>query len=367
MTLENLIYGKSPAGIGEMGLAVLLSAARPFYAAGLFIHRGLYDSGIKKAKNLPCRVVCIGNITLGGTGKTPTTRLAAKLLTDAHKHVVILSRGYGRIRKGRDLIVASDGRQVLSTPEEAGDEPFLLARALQGVPVIVCANRFRAGTYAIKHFHPDVILLDDGFQHWTLKRDCDCVCIDSTTPLGTLRLFPRGTLREPLTGLRRAQAVILTCTENTENTKEQEHLIREMVPDISILHLRYRAGAVVPLSDRESFRIPPHKLAQKSVLLLCGIANPDSFFALARGVAPKIVKQLSFPDHVHYTPEHIREIQRAFTYSNADIAITTEKDAVKLAGAGLTRSPLYYVELETKFENEEETRHFLSILSEAEK
>jgi len=367
MSVIDLMNGKPPQGLEDQFVSLVLSAARPFYAAGLSLHRTLYKKGIKKVNKLPTRVVCIGNLTLGGSGKTPVTILAARLLSEQGKKVAILSRGYKRASKGKEMVLVSDEQKILSNPKEAGDEPFLLAVSLPGIPIIVGADRFKTGSYAIRQFAPDILLLDDGFQHWGLGRDCDIVCIDSQKPLQNLHLLPRGPLREPLSGLSRAQAVILTRTEHAVQGKDQERIIRMYAPKIPVYKLRYILDEPVPISEIETVDLTPESLARKHVLLFCGIANPESFFRLAEKRIPHVEKKIPFPDHVKYTADRLREIKTEFVYYQCDIAITTEKDAVKLKSAGLPRMPIYYFGLKTEFEQQDGLKQFLALLLEAKK
>jgi tetraacyldisaccharide 4'-kinase len=367
MSITDLINGKPPEGLEDLLTSLVLSAGRPFYKAGLSLHRALYNKGIKKVNRLSTQVVCIGNLTWGGSGKTPVTILAARLLSEAGKKVVILSRGYKRKSKGKDIVLVSDEQRILSNPKEAGDEPFLMAVSLPGIPIVVGADRFKTGSYAIRQFAPDIILLDDGFQHWGLARDCDIVCIDSQKPMDTLRLLPRGPLREPISGLSRAQAVIFTRTENALRLKEQEQIVRKFAPSIPILKLRYILEGPVPISEIETVDLTPGNLSRKHVLLFCGLANPESFFRLAEKKIPHVEKKIAFPDHVKYNADRLHDIKNEFVYYQCDVAITTEKDAVKLKSAGLPRMPIYYFGLKTEFEEKDNLKQFLSLLLEAKK
>jgi tetraacyldisaccharide 4'-kinase len=367
MSVVDIVNGKPPEGVEEMLITAFLSAARPVYYSLLCLHRGLYSRGLKKVRRLPCRVVCIGNLTLGGSGKTPVTLMSARLVREAGRRLVILSRGYKRIQKKGDVVIVSDGVKVLATPAEAGDEPFLLARSLPGVPVVVSADRFAGGCAAMERFTPDAILLDDGFQHWGLARDCDIVCLDATRPLKNLRLFPRGTLRELPSALRRAQAVIFTRTESATDLNEQERFVRAVNPHIPLFRLRYALDACLPLSSEETHPLSPEELNGKKVFLFCGIARPETFFKLATQVAPRIEGKLAMPDHIRYDKERIRELRQAFSRTDAEVLLTTEKDAVKLITAGVPRMPVHYFRLKTVLEGEHAAQEFIQILLEAKK
>lgn len=366
MSITDLINGQKPDGLEEIITAGLLSAARPFYFAGLHIHKTLYQKGWKKVQHLPCRVVCMGNLTLGGSGKTPSTILAARMLLKSGARVVILSRGYKRTHKSSELVIVSDETHLLASPAESGDEPFLLARSLPGVPVIVCADRHKGGMEAIERFKPDIIILDDGFQHWRLARDCDIVCLDSLQPLKNLRLFPRGTLREPPAALARAQAALFTHVDKPENIADQVQYVRSFNTALPIFYLRYELGECFPLSMGTS-PISAEDFESKQVFLFCGIARPESFFRLAAQRARRVAGTLALPDHVRYDKDCMRDLSHAFSRTNAEYLLTTEKDAVKLESAGLPRIPVHYFRLKTQLHGEGAPGEFLKILLESQK
>ena len=367
MGVRDLINGKKPDDFLDWCAAAFLSVSRPLYAAGVFFHRQMYYSGIKKIQKLPCRVICIGNLTVGGSGKTPITIMAARLLIGRGKRVAILSRGYKRKDTEEDVVLVRDERQILSDPRECGDEPYLMARYLNRVPVVVCSDRFKGGNFLIERFDPEIILMDDGFQHWPLKRDCDIVCLDSQRPLKKLRLLPRGPLREFPSALNRAQALVFTHTGGAGDLPAQEEYARKFAPTAPVFHIRFELGSIMPVNKKDLLGIPSHELKQKKALVFCGIANPDSFFDHAKKVLSRVRKTLAFPDHVHYDADHIRTLRSEFTYSEADVAFTTEKDAVKLQSAKLPRMPFFYFPLKTVFEGENDEARFLSLLLEAEK
>jgi len=367
MSIQDLVKGNPPRDLQEQILSGLLSLSRPLYRAGAAVHRKMYEKGIKKVRSLPCRVVCIGNLTLGGSGKTPVTILAAKRLSEEGKRVVIISRGYKRKRGEKNMVVVQDTQKILASPLEAGDEPYLIAESLPGIPVIVCANRFIAGEYACRNFNPDILILDDGFQHWGLKRDCDIVCIDSGKPLDKLKLLPRGLLREPIEGLKRAQAVIFTRTEKAERLNDQINIVKKIAGNIPVLRLRFQLGELLPVSKEESTNFTEEDYFRKPVMAFCGIANPESFFRLIKQKFKKLEKTIVFPDHVSYTKEHFRSIKSEFVYYNCHIAITTEKDAVKIRHMKLHRMPIYFFNLNTVWEKEQDSNSFTSVLKEAKK
>lgn len=362
MSFSEIFRGEKPEGLQDYFTAGILSAMKPFYKVGLGIHRKLYEAGIKKKRRLSRRTVCIGNLTLGGSGKTPATMLAARLLSESSVKTAIISRGYGRSGKKSELVVVSDGEKILVPPSRAGDEPYMLATSLPGVPVVCCPDRYKAGSYVIDHFEPEIVLMDDGFQHWALERNCDIVCIDASRPLKQMRLFPRGPLREPVSGLKRAQAVVLTREGSSKQIQDTITLTRKIAGNIPIFRLNYKLSDPVPIFREETFDLSNDKMKSHHVLAFCGIADPESFYSLLRKKYPRIEGTVTFSDHVRYTPERMRDIQKEFVYRGANVIITTEKDAVKIKELKLKRMPIYYCGLVTEFENSEMEEQFLEVV-----
>ena len=189
-----------------------------FYGWVLEARLFLFRRGIYKTHSLPCKVISVGNLTLGGTGKTPFVRLIAEMVRDRGYRTAILSRGYKGKFQGPHEIV-SDGERVFMDAAKAGDEPCLLAEKLRGIPIIVGRERWVSGQFAVDRFRTEVAILDDGFQHLSLKRDLNLLLIDSASPFGNGKLFPRGVLREPLDQIARADAITLTKTRSDDNIK----------------------------------------------------------------------------------------------------------------------------------------------------
>ncbi len=203
----------------------------------------LYQKGIFQSRSLPCKVISVGNITLGGTGKTPFVCWLAERIQGEGYRVAVLSRGYKGNFSGSFSLV-SDGERTLCDVRQGGDEPYLMAQKLKGIPVIVGPQRWISGRYAVERFRTEVVILDDGFQHLPLKRDLDLLLIDSSLPFGNGHLFPRGILREPLSGLSRADALILTKVGQSGNIKKiKENLSRKGL-DQSIFQVDFAPGEI---------------------------------------------------------------------------------------------------------------------------
>jgi tetraacyldisaccharide 4'-kinase len=276
-------------------------------------------------RRLPCRVISIGNLALGGTGKTPVVELVAGLLQQEGLRVCVLSRGYGgRAQSG--IIVVSDGTTCLVPPEVAGDEPVLLAEHLAGLPVIVGKNRYAAGMLAVERFDADVIVLDDGFQHVQLARDLNILLLDTARPFGTGRLFPRGDLRDRPAAIARADAIVLTHWEpGAAPSLSAPQLCRSDLPLFCSQHtpLNFRAladGHILPLASLKGQR----------VLAFCGIGTPRQFRLTLQRLGVEIVAFVAFPDHHPYTRAEIGQLILSARQHRADILVTTEKDGVRL-------------------------------------
>ncbi|MEE9614638.1 MAG: tetraacyldisaccharide 4'-kinase, partial [Thermodesulfobacteriota bacterium] len=295
------------------------------YGAAVKLRLFLYGTGLLKSEKLPCKVVSVGNITVGGSGKTPVTIYIASRLREKGMKVAILSRGYGRSSKG--VKVVSDGERVLLGPEEAGDEPCLMAERLEGVPVIVGEERVRSGRLAIERFSPDVLLLDDGFQHIKIERDVNLLLLDSKRGFGNGFLVPRGVLREPVNAVARAD-IVMVKGDGPDNPPAAE--LKKPVIKFS-----YNPTGLVEV--KSDTRTGVERLNGKRVLAVAGIAEPGSFLETLREAGAEVVGYLAYPDHHRYTPAEMKEIEDAS--QGADIVVTTGKDAVKLkplCGAGIS-------------------------------
>jgi tetraacyldisaccharide 4'-kinase len=301
-----------------MSLSPLASA----YAFALRLRAKLYKFGVLKTLRLPRPVVSIGNVTVGGTGKTPVTAYIARFLLSRGYRVAVLSRGYGGSLEGQTCVV-SDGVAVMLTALECGDEPYLLAATIPGLMVVIGTDRYAAGLLAMERLSPDVFLLDDGFQHLRLYRDLNLLLMDFSRPFGNHLTLPAGILREPATAISRADLIIFTRTPEGANLTTTTAGIPSCISSHTITGLiPLNGGTPAPFSH----------CSGHTVLAFAGIADPDSFFEGLRKNGLNLVQGLHFPDHVVYNQERRDEIINALGVSGADFLITTEKDGVKLQG-----------------------------------
>lgn len=307
-------------------LGALLFFISLLYGMSIRLRSRAYGWGLLRTRSLPMPVISVGNITLGGTGKTPVAVNVAGILLKHGRKPVVLSRGYGRSDRSAVLVV-SDGISKVLDPVSGGDEPVLIARRHPQVPVVVGADRHRSGTVALERFHPDVAILDDGFQHIRLKRDLNIVLIDAVDPFGSGRLFPAGILREPLTTLRRADIVLVTRADRAENIVQLEATIRRCT-DARIFTARYSPRDVINVATGETR--PLDFLRGQSVFAFAGIARPDSFISLLMTLGAVVSGSAVFPDHYSYTRSDLAGLGRQAGERNAALLATTEKDGVKI-------------------------------------
>ncbi|MBI5562237.1 MAG: tetraacyldisaccharide 4'-kinase [Deltaproteobacteria bacterium] len=315
-----------------------------FYGAAVRLRLGLYSAGVLRTQRLPCRVVSIGNITVGGTGKTPLALLAAEILRREGKKTVILSRGY--MRKTKGLVIVSDYDALLASPEEAGDEPCLMARRLPGVPVVVCHDRVKAGRAAVERFKPDFVILDDGFQHVRLGRDVNLLLVDGNEGLGNGHLLPAGILREPVSGAARADAVMI------KNGGEKDAALINGFNAPS-MRFTYRAAGFVNLRDGRILKTDALKAID--AVAVAGIANPAPFFKTLAALKVKVARTLVFPDHHWFTQTDMEDMLK----TGAKAIVTTEKDGVRMNAAAFGKVPVYALAVDAVVEDEAAFRRIL--------
>ena len=324
------------------------------YCSLVRIRQSLYNRGILKSYRLPCPVISIGNITLGGTGKTPTVIYLAQLLRSRGIQPVILSRGY-KAKNSATTAVVSDGTTTLMDALEAGDEPFLLSRALPGVPVIIGPNRAVSGRFACEQFSPEAVILDDGFQHQRVKRDIDIVLIDLHRRFGNGYLLPRGILREPVSSLSRAHLFLLTKQMENGADHEIKQQIRRYNPDAPFFYTHYAVRSVRTLLEQKEMHL--NHLQGKKVLALSGIGNPHYFSFLLKQAGMLVTEEWTLPDHHDYT---VKDTSRARDYlSRVDYIVTTAKDSCKMDRKLFHDLPILTLEVMLQIDNEQ---HFKDIL-----
>jgi tetraacyldisaccharide 4'-kinase len=340
--------------------AALFSLGRPLsplYALAMKLRALLYRKGVMKKVKLNVPVISVGNLTLGGSGKTPLVIYLARLLKKHGFRPAVVSRGYHGASTNPVNIV-SDGSSILMEAKMAGDEPLMLARTLDDVVVATGKKRAQVCRQVLATYPCDVIILDDGFQHIGLHRDIDLVLFDVNHFAGNSRVFPGGDLREPITALQRSSAFVITgvVDECRDRAKKCRELLRQLLPDKTVFictphysgFAEYRISSDSVETSRRSQENVPARLFGFS-----GIAQPERFYRMAAAAGIDLTGRKLFRDHHHYTTEDISNLHRHAEESGAAGFLTTEKDMVKLTDPVFNTPLPFYVPLLENLPNED--------------
>ncbi len=361
-----LIHSKEAHGI----LIQMLIAVLYFFS---FVYRSLvnlkllgFNIGIFQKHKLDCFVISLGNITVGGTGKTPTAQRLARAIRDLGYKVVILNRGY-RAKFNGDIGVVSDGQRLQLSPEESGDEAYMLAKHLPDIPVLIGRERYITGSYAIQNFGAEVAILDDGYQHWQLERDLDIMLVDAVNVFGNGYMLPRGTLREPISHIDRADVVLMTKVDQASAASRTyiRNIVHEENDHALIVESIHRPRSFIELSDWNmnigSEGIGISELEGKRVMAVSAIGNPASFEQTLADLGIIVVESLRFPDHHDYLVDEMMDAVNQAINLDADAVVITEKDAVKVPMPPFKRDdkiiesfgpiPIYVLSVEVTFED----------------
>ncbi len=326
-------------------LRIFLFPLALFYRAMIFWRNFFYNIGFFVSKRLSCKIISIGNISVGGTGKTPAVIYIAELLQDRGKHVAVLSRGYARKSKGTVLV--SDGKGNVSSWIDGGDEPVLIAHKIPQIPIVADENRVRGGTYLIDNFNPDFILLDDAFQHRAIERDLDIVLINSQIQEKMNKLLPYGLLREPKNQLKRADIIFLTKT----NLGEFEPSLSASL-DVPVFKSFMVTQSILKSISGDTLGIDA--ISAKNVFAVSGLGDPESFHSSITRMGAHISGHYTKPDHYNYSDDDVNKIIKHAQQTSADLIITTEKDLVKLGSFNWAELPVLAIPI--RFEPEETGR-----------
>ena len=343
----------------------LLAPLARLHQIGLEAYLLPYNIGLRKQTHLPVPVVAIGNLSSGGTGKTPMAALVASHL-QTNRRVALLSRGHGGQNESKDTArVVSDGKTVLLAPDLAGDEPVLLAHRLPGVSVLVGRDRRVSGKMACDLFSPDVLLCDDALQFWQLFRDINIVLLDAQAPWDNGFVLPRGLLREPPRHIARAHIVVLTRADRASQAqiRETKAQIARYAPDAAVFCATHAPQSWVQISgelgsgsgESAQTELPLFQLHAARAFVFSGIADHQAFAQSVRAQGINQTGERSFPDHHAYTEANLLELIAAAKKSNADVLVTTEKDAVKIApllAAAQNPLPTYALRVAMKIDHE---------------
>lgn len=330
---------------------IALAPLAALYGAVTRSRLALYRRNVLKASELKKPVISVGNITTGGTGKTPLVEFIARALAAEGIEVCVLTRGYGRKKAGRVLV--SDGHNVLASEHDAGDEPRLLAESLRGIAAVISdADRTAAGAWAEEELGAQVFILDDGFQHLRLKRNLNVAIVDATSPWGQGHLLPWGRLREPRRELSRADCVVITRADQIAQVNTLREEICSLIPNKPVFTSRMRVRGFRAIGDNPSIELEgPAIESAQPVVAFCGIGNPAAFLTQLQGAGYGLAGTSVFPDHYRYSQNDLNQIVRKAKEAGARSLITTAKDAVKL-GEFAFDLPCYALEIEISIDNE---------------
>jgi tetraacyldisaccharide 4'-kinase len=336
----------------------MLSQLAWVYGHGVAARNYLYDRGIFDVHDLGVRAISVGNITVGGTGKTPLVAYVARLLAEQGEKVCILTRGYGREDESKRILV-SDRERILVRADTGGDEPVELANKLLGEAIVIAdADRVGAAEWARRKFGLTAFVLDDGFQHRKVKRDVDIVCVDATDPFGGGRLLPAGRLRERVTNLARADVIVITRVEQVNDVSDLRSRISDIAPGATIVECRTHLTKIREMTEPNN-GLDPNVLSVRSYFAFCGLGSPNNFFHLLRQNSIDPAGTRSFRDHHPYTQEEIEDIEQNARRSGANALITTAKDVVKLWGLDPTL-PCDVAEIDVKIDDADRFKRALS-------
>lgn len=345
----------------------LLSPFGWLYGAIVDLRQSLYRRGAFKSYDLQVPTISVGNITVGGTGKTPLVAYIAEILAENGEKVCILTRGYGR-ENPKERVIVSDAESVFADALQAGDEPFELANKLLGKSVVIAdAKRAEAGLWARENYGISTFILDDGFQHVRVKRDLDIVLIDATNAFGNYKLLPAGNLREPVKNLKRANTVVISranlAEENDISNLKSE--ISSLNPNCKVFVSKNKITSFTKLKDFfnkgtnlageinnvDSTFSTQHPALSTRYAAFCALGNPDNFFRQLREEGYDLTHTKTFPDHHFYAQSEILKMEKEAIAKGAEILVTTAKDAAKLVHLNFNL-PCYVAESGLIFDDE---------------
>ncbi|HUW55233.1 MAG TPA: tetraacyldisaccharide 4'-kinase [Planctomycetota bacterium] len=309
-TLDDILSGRR-GGFWAWLVRAFLWPVAGAYKQGIALRNRLYDRRLRRVHSLPCTVISVGNLTVGGTGKTPLVETIVRMLHERGVNVAIVSRGYG------------------APPGKPNDEKLVLAENLPDVPHLSGKDRVACGRTAVDEHQAEVVVVDDGFQHRRLGRDLDIVTIDATTPFGYGYVLPRGLLREPPQSLARADIVVITRSKlvDPDHLVDLEEQVSRFAPQALVVHA---VEEVLCFQDLKGNELSPDALKGKSVVAFCGIGNPEAFRQTITDLGVTVAAVFVFDDHQQYTTDHLKAVDRVAADKHAEAILTTQKDRVKI-------------------------------------
>ncbi|NLE66864.1 MAG: tetraacyldisaccharide 4'-kinase [Lentisphaerae bacterium] len=355
-----VIYGGSNSRLARV-MRKVFGGLSYVFAGVVTLRHFLYAKGFFRHHTLGCQVISIGNLTVGGTGKTPVVEVFARALQREGRKVAILSRGYKKVEHGfwkktldgitgrarrRPPRVVSNGRELLLDSSMSGDEPYMLASNLRDVVILVDKNRVKSGRYAIDKTRCDTLILDDGFQYLALKHRVEIVLVDCTNPFSNGYMLPRGLLREPAMNIRRADFIFITKSDGGAKSAELKERLRRMNPRAEISECLHKPQYLCNVYAAERRELD--FLRGQRVAVVSGIASPDGFEGELRQLGAEIVYCRRFADHHRYTQQEVIDLINAARRGGAAMIVTTEKDAVRFPKIERLDVPVYFLRVEVQ-------------------
>tara|TARA_Y100000746_G_scaffold111272_1_gene95232 strand:+ start:5294 stop:6331 length:1038 start_codon:yes stop_codon:yes gene_type:complete len=323
--------------ITETKIKFLFFPITLFYWGVIFWRNIFYNFSFFVSRKIPAKVISVGNITAGGTGKTPAVIYLSQLFQRKNYKVAVLSRGYGRKTAGTQLV--TDGNNKVNDWRNFGDEPTLMSQKLNNTPIVVDQNRYRGAIYLIEKFNPDIIIMDDAFQHRSIERDLDLVLLNSQSGLSDYRLIPHGLLREPFNHIKRADAIIFTKTNLSE-------------PDSKIVLKAKKTNLPIfnsSITNNQFFNIDFENIKLESktrVIAVSGIADTKSFYKSLDKTNIELVSKISYVDHYEFKQSDIDQFKQELIDNSAEIIVTTEKDMIRLTNLNLSEINIYSLSID---------------------
>lgn len=334
-----------PRTFWDKNLHSILKFLSLFFLTGWWVKKASYRSGIRSRKRLTCPVVSVGNITTGGTGKTPLVISLARYFSEQDKKVAVLSRGYRRTNQSAKLVWVSDGKKILAGAVEGGDEPLLIARSVPQAAVLVGKDRYEAGLEAMREFKPDLFILDDGYQRrFELHRDLDILVVDGINPFSTGHVLPAGLLREPLSALAEADVFVVNKVNLARSPEDIRTVLHHHNPRAFLVESCYRP--LVLKDFKTGKEVKPSTLDRASVGAFSGVANPLSFIRTLAEFKVLIRHAYTLRDHYPYTKEKLKDILGDAKLRGLQYLVTTQKDEVKLPKDMDLPIPILVLEIE---------------------
>jgi tetraacyldisaccharide 4'-kinase len=325
--IYGLILAEEEQALGIRILRMIATVVAWSYDKLTIFRNFLFDLRILKVHKLSCPVISVGNLAVGGTGKTPLVIWLARFLLEEGWRVGVVSRGY-KGEETKKVLVVSDGRNILAGSDISGDEPQLLARRLPGIPVLCSTKRALAAEAAVKEFQCEVVILDDGFQHRFVARNLDVVMLDSRYPFGDGSLFPRGILREQTTALTRARVLVLSRFDGSKQAEQSHKNLVGQWPDKTVVTAAHRATRLFKATTQGE--LPLSSVKNKRLAAFAGIGRPDDFFRTIRDLGADLVHTTALPDHHPLTVELLASLVEEASAQKPELWLTTEKDWVRL-------------------------------------